>query len=131
MRIIATRNRIDVIWLAAGAALLAWWFVCLLRGETYIPSKRGPGHLYQLAVSPREYWSAMKFQAVFTAITLLGSILHFPAFEAWNARTRRKMESERRNPVKRSFLWMAAAYVILPLALVIGFLALLVHLGVR
>src|SRR5688572_2551759 len=57
--------------------------------------------------------------------------LHFPAFEAWNARTRRKMESERRNPFKRSLLWMAAAYVILPLALVIGFLALLVHLGVR
>ena len=129
--LIARRKNIDGLYLTVGVLMTVWWLICLERGETFIPSKRGPGYFYQLAVDPRGFWTAMKFQAGVAGFFFLASATYCPLLRAWNVRSLRQMQYERRHPLKRSFLWKVGAYGVLPLVIVVGVLALVIYIGGR
>ena len=131
VKIIARRQKIDWWWLGFGLAMSAWWLVCLYQGETYVPVKNGPWHLYVLTEDPQRFWLTIKVQAVFSGWLVVWGFVHSPWYNGWKRRMDRRMRTGRRNPAARSWLWIVDLFLILILALISTSLVLVVFYGAR
>ena len=131
MKYIQFRSKLDRAFLIGSGICLVAWLVGLQYGCILVPQKYRHSETHCLNVNPEKYWFDMNFWIGLGVVFLLLAIIEFPKLQAWHKRFVNRLKAAEKKKPKRSFLWLAIIYGVVPLAIMGSVVLLLAHFGVR